>query len=148
MKYHYSLVRYIYLDTLDYLSGAGGESDLNLSDKLAEDLGLWGDDNAFLLEDFVDRFQLDYSAFNYAEHFERETELITIGTQLITPFLIAGWLIWKIIERAFPGCPTPNVFDDKLRSKNPRKDLTVGDLITWRLTGRFQLRTQADIRTY
>lgn len=105
-----------------------------------------GGDNDYLLCDFVDQYALRHDGFNYKEHFESEGELYTPLAMAFSPFIITGWLTWKIIERAIPGLPVPACLD-KLESKtNPRKDLTVGDLIAWRLAGNFCLRAEADIR--
>ncbi|TXF89158.1 hypothetical protein FUA23_11650 [Neolewinella aurantiaca] len=147
MRCSYSEVKFVYLDTIE-LSQMKGEPPARLNDKIAEDLGHWGDDNYFFLLDFVERFQLGHSGYVHDDHFESEGEIITIRDQLLAPLAILVWLSWKIIERAFPGCPTPGLLCLEYDRSNPRKDLTVGDLIAWRLSGDFCLRKDADIRTY
>lgn len=121
------------------------EDHIQLRDKIAEDLGWWGDDNYFFLLTTVEKYNLDHSTFDYSEHFEDETEIITPLIQLLTPIIIVAWLSWLLVERAFPGqFQQPDFLKEK--TDNPRLDLTVGDLIVWRLAGRFCLREEADIR--
>lgn len=147
MRRSYSEVKYVYLDTIEMLQ-MKGEPLVRLTDRIAEDLGHWGDDNYFLILDLVERFKLEHNGYDHDKHFESEGEVITIGTQLIAPFMVVVWLAWKIIERAVPGCSEPGFFSRWEDRSNPRKDLMVGDLIAWRLAGDFCLRKDAAIRTY
>ena len=142
MTYSFSAIRRAYEDILADLAPL--EEDIMLHDKLAEDLGFWGDDNDFFLSEMVEKYDLDYSTFDYSRHFEDEGELFPLHIQLLQPLFILMWLGWLLFERAYPGYPTPDPF--KERTENPRLDLTVGDLIAWRLAGHFCLRADADIR--
>lgn len=136
-------IRRAYEDVMRDLAFAG--NDLELTDKVAEDLDLWGDDNYFFLFDMVDRYNLDHSTFDYSKHFEDEGELFTPLTQLFSPFLLIAWLGWLLVERTLPGqFQRPCFLEEK--TEPPRLDLTVGDLIAWRLTGNFCLRETANIR--
>lgn len=147
MHYSYSEVKFAYLDTIDLLQ-MKGEPRVQLNDKIAEDLGHWGDDNYFLILDLVERFKLEHVGYDHDEHFESEGEVISLWSLLAAPFTVFAWLIFKIVERAVPGCSEPGFLDRWAGRPNPRKDLTVGDLIAWRLAGEFCLRADADIRTY
>ncbi|WP_020569374.1 DUF1493 family protein [Neolewinella persica] len=147
MHYSYSEVKLAYLDTIELLQ-MKDEVPVTLNNKIAEDLGHWGDDNYFLLLDFVERFKLGHEEYCHDVYFESEGEIITFCTQIVAPFVMVAWLVWKIIERAAPGYTTPEFLNRWENRLNPRKDLTVGDLIAWRLAGDFCLRKDAAIRTY
>ncbi len=141
MNYKFSAIRRAYEDIMADLAPFNPE----LNDKIAEDLGLWGDENDFLLTEMVEKYNLDHSTFDYSKHFEDEGELFPPLKQLLLPVLLVAWLGWLLIERAFPGqYHRPWFLEEK--TENPRLDLTVGDLIAWRLAGHFCLRADADIR--
>ena len=108
----------------------------HLNEKIEGDYGWSGDDNYELLSDFVDEFHLDHAGFDYSEYFASEAEL-TGGLQglfvvVSLPYLIFGFLLDHCFAIRLPGFAT--------ECGSSRKDLTVGDLMAWRLHRAFTTR--------
>ena len=139
MKVQFKELRKTYKEVKDYLENASGENVNGLNTKIAEDLGLWGDDNYYLLEEFVKKHNLNFDKFDYSQHFESEGELFNGSNALIGLLTLPFLLIARIIKWIFPKVKTP--FDSSfLPKKNERADLTFGDLIVCKLKGEFCLR--------
>ncbi|WP_437400094.1 hypothetical protein [Flagellimonas lutimaris] len=141
MKVEFKELRKVYKEVKDFLENASGKNINGLNTKIAEDLGLWGDDNYFLLEEFVEKHNLNFKKFDYGKHFESEGELFNSSNALIwlltLPYLISA----RIIKWIFPNVKIS--FDSSssfLPKKNERADLTFGDLIVCKLKGEFCLR--------
>jgi hypothetical protein len=64
MKVKFNQLRKVYKEVKDFLENASGENVNGLNTKIAEDLGLWGDDNYFLLEEFVTKNNLNFDKFD------------------------------------------------------------------------------------
>ncbi|GAA3556300.1 DUF1493 family protein [Snuella lapsa] len=139
MKVQFKELRRTYIEIKDYLENASGENVNGLNTKIAEDLGLWGDDNYFLLEEFVKKHNLNFEKFDYSEYFESEVELFNGSDALIGLLTLPFWIVARIIKWIFPKVKTP--FENSfLPTKNERTDLTFGDLIICKLKGEFCLR--------
>ena len=139
MKVKFNELRKVYKEVKDFLENASGENVNGLNTKIAEDLGLWGDDNYFLLEEFVTKNNLNFDKFDYSEHFESEGELFNASNALIGLLTLPFLIVTRIIKWIFPKIKTP--FDNSsLPMKNERTDLTFGDLIVCKLKGEFSLR--------
>lgn len=137
-------MRKTYQEIKQFLENASGVKVKGLNTRIAEDLGLWGDDNYYLLEEFVTKSNLNFDKFDYSEHFESEGELFNSGKALIglltLPFVIVG----QILKWIFPKSKT--LFSSSfLPTKNERADLTFGDLIVCKLMGKFCLRKDTQI---
>ena len=141
MKVQFKELRKTYKEIKDYLENASGENVNGLNTKIAEDLGLWGDDNYYLLEEFVKKHNLNFDKFDYSKHFESEGELFNGSNALIGFLTLPFLIIARIIKWFFPKVKTP--FDSSfLPLKNERADLTFGDLIVSKLKGEFCLRKE------
>ena len=141
MKVQFRELRKTYREIKDYLENASGENVNGLNTKIAEDLGLWGDDNYYLLEEFVKKHNLNFDKFDYSKHFESEGELFNGSNALIGLLTLPFLIIARIIKWFFPKVKTP--FDSSfLPLKNERADLTFGDLIVSKLKGEFCLRKE------
>tara|TARA_R110002012_G_scaffold321222_2_gene548217 strand:- start:19 stop:459 length:441 start_codon:yes stop_codon:yes gene_type:complete len=141
MKVQFKELRKTYREIKDYLENASGENVNGLNTKIAEDLGLWGDDNYYLLEEFVKKHNLNFDKFDYSKHFESEGELFNGSNALIGLLTLPFLIIARIIKWVFPKVKTP--FDSSfLPLKNERADLTFGDLIVSKLKGEFCLRKE------
>ena len=135
-----------YIEVHNFLQKESGESFIHNKTRIANDLNLWGDDNYYMLNDFVNKHNLDFSDFNYNEHFESEGEIFSGVNQLfnflffvlnIIKFFI--YLILKIFSNEYSKKIRQFKFyikEDKLE----RKDLYMGDLITSKIFKKFQLR--------
>ena len=141
MKVQFRELRKTYREIKDYLENASGENVNGLNTKIAEDLGLWGDDNYYLLEEFVKKHNLNFDKFDYSKHFESEGKLFNGSNALIGLLTLPFLIIARIIKWFFPKVKTP--FDSSfLPLKNERADLTFGDLIVSKLKGEFCLRKE------
>ena len=144
MKINYRDIKDSYLEIKFFLEDASREKVTNLNIKIAEDLGLWGDDNYDLLVEFIDKYKVDFKSFDYIKHFESEGELFNSTGVLIAliclPFQIIAW----ILKRFFPNIKT-NLDTPLIPKENQRKDLTFGDLIASKLKGEFCLRKNVKI---
>ena len=102
MKLKYSEIKNTYLEIktlLEYKSGTNVE---NLNTQIAEDLSLWGDDNYYFLIEFIEKYNLDFSRFNYSEHFDSEGELFNPKNSLITLILIPFYLVTWFLNFFYP----------------------------------------------
>jgi hypothetical protein len=145
LKVEFKELRKVHKEIKDFLENASGENVNGLNTKIAEDLGLWGDDNYFLLEEFVEKHNLNFDKFDYSKYFESEGELFNGSNALIGLLTLPFLIIARIIKWIFPKVETP--FDSSfLPMKNVRIDLTFGDLIVCKLKGEFCLRKNTLIK--
>ena len=135
-----------YLEVQQFLEEKSGEKNICIKSKIANDLSLVGDDNYYLLDSFITKYNLDFSNFNYAEHFESEGELTMSIWSILSVFFIPLFII-KYITSYFLNFFSKK-YSDKINSfnfflkkyKSDRIDLTMGDLITSKIQGKFSLR--------
>ena len=138
--YHsdFRTLRQAYLEVKHFIEKEACVKVDSLKTKIVEDLGCSGDDNCDLLSKFVTKYKLDVTNFNYSKHFESEMELFdssaTVLNLFISPILITVWLI-KIFTRGKVNKREwiPNWHRSTL-------DMTFGDMLTWYLTGKYNLR--------
>ena len=146
MKFKYTEIKDAYLEVKKFLEHASGEKIYSLNTKIVDDLKLWGDDNYFLLIEFVEKYNLNFEKFEYDKHFDSEGEFIGFKNLFLgllkLPILITNSLIIKHI--AFNTyCRIDNILYDRT---NEKKDLTFGDLIISKLKGEFTLRESCKIK--
>jgi hypothetical protein len=124
-------LRHAYITVKSFINEKGYVEVDSLNNKIRADLGLSGDDNLELLEEFVKKFELDYKNFKYDEHFYSEGELYGSDAALLNLLSLSVWLPLKTIELltfnkfkiSKPQFPvTPN---------RPVSDLTFKDMLTW-----------------
>ena len=65
MKFKYTEIKDAYLEVKKFLEHASGEKINSLNTKIVDDLKLWGDDNYFLLIEFVEKYNLNFEKFEY-----------------------------------------------------------------------------------
>ena len=94
----FSKLRCAYTVVKSFLEREADEKIDSLDTKIAEDLGFWGDDNYLMLIKFIDKFELDYSEFEYDKHFESEGEIYGSMAVLWTFLNLSIWLPLKTIE--------------------------------------------------
>lgn len=105
---------------------------VNLNTRLLADLGLYGDDNLELIENFVKRFELNYSDFNYSNHFHSESELFQGAGSVF-------WLFKRLLTTILKLFPS-KVHQHKKIEENKKLDLTLKDMVIWYLEGEFKSR--------
>src|SRR5688572_2860687 len=132
----YSTLRKSFVVVKDFIENETGETVTSLDTKLAEDLKLWGYDNADLLERFVKKFNLDHKSFDYDKHFESEGELFS-SAPILTILSIIFLAPFKLVELL-----SFNKINFGLKVFWPGReikplDLTFRDMLTWYLEGQF-----------
>ena len=145
MKFKYTEIKDAYLEVKKFLEHASGEKINNLNTKIVDDLKLWGDDNYFLLQEFIEKYNLDFNEFEYEKHFDYEAEFIGFKNMIIgtlkLPFALINILIVKLIAPDFHSRIDKLMYD----RSNEKLDLTFGDLVLSKLTGKFCLRNQLKV---
>lgn len=145
VKFTYSEIKIAYLEVKQYLEYNNEVSIDSLHIRICEDLGYWGDDNVFLLENFIETFHLNFEAFNYEDHFESESGLLNFKG------LILGGMKWMVCIISFLVVKPISlsyyhqIRSDLFREEGIKKDLTFGDLVVSKLLGRFCLREDVQI---
>ena len=145
MKFKYTEIKDAYLEVKKFLEHASGEKINSLNTKIVDDLKLWGDDNYFLLIEFIEKYNLNFEKFEYDKHFDSEGEFIGFKNLILgllkLPLLIINSLIIKYIS-----FNTYHRIDNILYDRtNEKKDLTFADLILSKLNGEFCLRNECRI---
>ncbi|UII18970.1 DUF1493 family protein [Fulvivirga ligni] len=140
-RVEYAKLRHAYATVKMFLEKTSGVRITSLNNTIAEDLGLWGDDNLFLLEEFVNRYELQHNGIEYEKYFHSEVEHLASTTILINILKLLIWLPLKLIEWL-----TLNKIKLSLSrfEKLERKvnDMTFKDLVTWYVEKDFMLSNQ------
>jgi hypothetical protein len=146
IKISFKNLKQNYLEVQQFLQKESGEKKIYNKSKVANDLSLWGDDNYDMLEDFITKYNLDFSDFKYYEHFESEGELFSFYSNICTLLFLPLYILKFILNLFFK--PFSKKYSDKIHSfnffikeyKSDKIDLTMGDLITSKIQGKFHLR--------
>jgi hypothetical protein len=143
LKYiSFSNLRQSYKTVKDFLETESGDEVKSLDTKIADDLGLWGDDNWDLLTKFVTTFKLGTRDFEYDKHFESEGELFQSGALILTVLSIVFLAPLKLIELiSFNKINFGLKVFKPGREKRPL-DLSFRDMLTWYIEGQYKLGTQ------
>lgn len=140
MKFKYTELKETYLEVKKFLEHASGKKINSLNTKIVEDLKLWGDDNYFLLIEFIEKYDLNFEKFEYDKHFDSEGELIGFKTFILGVFKLPVLIINNLLIKHI-SIKTYKKIDNTLYDRtNCKKDLTFGDLILSKLNGEFTLR--------
>lgn len=134
----FSKLRHAYLVVKNFIESESHEKLKNLNTKIEEDLYFSGDDNYELLIQFIEKFELDYSNFDYSKHFFSECELFDSTAALVNLLTLSVWLPLKAIELLTFNTiqlEKPN-FGEPVEK---RLDLSFKDLITWYIEKEYQL---------
>ncbi|MFV5692872.1 hypothetical protein ACM55K_12670 [Flavobacterium sp. LT1R49] len=146
IKISFKNLKQNYLEVQKFLEDESGEKNISIKSKIASNLSLFGDDNYYMLEEFVTKYNINFSNFNYDEHFASEGELFGSGSVLLRMLLIPFYIFKLILSLIFKPFSKKhskiindfNFFIENNQSK--KTDLTMGDLITSKIHGKFQLR--------
>ena len=108
--------------------------------KIVDDLGCAGDDNWELMTRFVTKYKLDSTGFDYSKHFLSEGELFDSGAALLQLLVLPIRIVLLLIKLFTFG---KHDFTSKRLMPNWNReitDMTFGDMLTWYLTGKYNLR--------
>lgn len=133
-------LRQAYIEVKTFIEYEVGSNVSSLNTKIEDDLGCAGDDNYYLLDKFVSKYKLDYADFDYSKHFLSEGEITSpLLTLLTLPILVIMLIICILTFRKI------NLFKVKLIFSWQRQtlDMTFGDMLTWYLTRKYCLRSDA-----
>ncbi|GEM50663.1 hypothetical protein [Empedobacter brevis] len=113
---------------------------------IEQDLGFCGDDTYFIMEEFVEKYNLDFSKFNFSEHFLNDLELFnSFQVVLNIVFLPLYFLLWLVKEFTFDLINLNKYLIKivKLFSTNQREtlDMSFGDLLTSYTNKKYTLRS-------
>ena len=126
-----------YLEIKDFIEEETGDKVVLLNSRIYADLGCAGDDNYDLIDKFVTKYSLDYSDFNYSKHFLSEGE-ISSGPFFLLSLLVE--IIFWAIRFLTIGKVNLSIFQLFASSQRITLDLTFGDMLTWYLSGKYNLR--------
>ncbi len=136
----FKTLRQSYLEVKAFIERESGATVESIHTKIEDDLGCAGNDNLEILEKFADKYKLDTTDFDYSKHFLSEGELFNSGTALlgliVLPITISLWLLQLLSfgrldytnRQLLPGYHRPTT------------DMTFGDMLTWYLTDKYNLR--------
>jgi len=140
----FATLRQAYSEVKTFIEKETNDKVDSLNTKIEDDLGYAGDDNWELLQKFVTTYKLDTTGFDYSKHFLSEGELFDSSAGFLTllgfPIVMIAWTI-KILSFGKIDWTKKQLFPDWHRQT---LDLTFGDMLTWYLTGKYNLRK--DIR--
>lgn len=137
----FSKLRHGYITIKNFLEQASGEPVNELDKRIVEDLGLFGDDNLFLLDGFVKKYELEFENFVYEKHFHSEGELFNPTDALLNLLKLPIWLPLKTLEILTLG----KIKLSKPKFEKPIRevtDMTFKDLITWYIEGTYATSEQ------
>ena len=138
----FSNLRQSYKTVKDFIESETGDTVNSLDTKIADDLGLWGDDNWDFLTKFVTTYKLDTKDFDYDKHFESEGELFGTGGHILMVLSIIFLSPFKLIELlSFNKINFGLKIFRPGREKRPL-DISFRDMLTWYIEGQFKLGTQ------
>lgn len=143
MEFSYKEIKESYLEIKSFLERGTNEK-IILSTKIAENLDFWGDDNLFLLEEYIEKYKINFDNFDYSHHFENELEIIDIRRFIVEIIFLPFSILILLFNYLFPKQriePTIPFFRGEEKA-----DLTFGDLVASKLKGEFCLKENANIQ--
>ncbi len=134
----FNKLRFAYVKVKRFLEDQSCDTVDSLKTKIADDLGMTGDDNYYMLAEFVKKFELEYQGFNYDKHFYSEMELYDSTAALVNLLSLSIMIPLKAIELLTLNkihIPKPGFY------KPSRKvtDMTFKDLLAWYIEGKYTL---------
>lgn len=142
----FATLRQSYIEVKNFLEKTTKEKVENVDVLIEKDLFLSGLDNESLLIAFIEKYDIDFSKFDYSKHFLSEGELAN-GFQVVLNivFLPLYFLFWLIKEFTFDLIDLNKYLIKivKLFSTNQRetRDMSFGDLLTSYLNKKYTLRS-------
>ncbi|MGL5233875.1 MAG: hypothetical protein ACRC8Z_03860 [Empedobacter falsenii] len=141
----FATLRQSYIEVKNFLEKTTKEKVENVDVLIEKDLGFSGDDTYFLMEKFVEKYNLDFSKFDFSEHFLEEFELMS-GFQVLFNMVLLPlyFLFWLVKEFTFDLIDLNKYLIKivKLFSTNQREtlDMSFGDLLTSYINKKYTLK--------
>ncbi|MGV0940652.1 MULTISPECIES: hypothetical protein [unclassified Empedobacter] len=141
----FATLRQSYIEVKNFLEKTTKEKVENVDVLIEKDLFLSGLDNESLLIAFIEKYDIDFSKFDYSKHFLSEGELAN-GFQVVLNivFIPLYFLFWLIKEFTFDLIDLNKYLIKivKLFSTNQRetRDMSFGDLLTSYVNKKYTLR--------
>lgn len=127
----FAALRKAYAEVKTFMEAeAWDDETVTLKTAIAEDLGMYGDDNLELLVKFAGKYNLDIESFDYSKHFLYEGELFNGKAFNLSVLLIPIWIIEKLslgLIKIYPH----KLFEGFYR---PTTDCTMRQMLSWYLT--------------
>ena len=142
----FSTLRQSYIEVKNFLEKTTKEKVENVDVLIEKDLFLSGLDNESLLIEFIEKYDIDFSKFDYSKHFLLEGELANSFQVLFNMVLLPLYfLFWLVKEFTFDLINLNKylIKNVKLFSINQREtlDMSFGDLLTSYLNKKYTLRS-------
>ncbi|MFP9100137.1 hypothetical protein ACLI09_13890 [Flavobacterium sp. RHBU_24] len=115
----FATLKKAYLEVKGFLEEESWENVKSLSTTVENDLGLYGDDNYYMLIKFIDKYQLEEDGFDYSTHFLSEGELFNSGTMFLHLLLLPLYIIKLISFGKINLLPPPGYWDSETTPKPP-----------------------------
>ncbi|WP_291074188.1 DUF1493 family protein [Empedobacter sp. UBA5987] len=141
----FATLRQWYIEVKNFLEKTTKEKVENVDVLIEEDLFLSGLDNESLLIAFIEKYDIDFSKFDFSEHFLEEFELMS-GFQVLFNMVLLPlyFLFWLVKEFTFDLIDLNKYLIKivKLFSTNQRetRDMSFGDLLTSYVNKKYTLR--------
>ena len=141
----FATLRQSYIEIKNFLEKKSYKKVGNVNVQIEKDLFLSGLDNESLLIEFIEKYDIDFSKFDYSKHFLSEGELVNVFQVFFNMvFLPLYFLFWLIKEFTFDLINLNKYLIKivKLFSTNQREtfDMSFGDLLTSYLNKKYTLR--------
>ena len=133
----FAKLKHAYITVKKFLESQSGEKNISLKTKVFEDLGQSGDDNYYMLDKFIQKFELEHAGFDCDKNFHSEAEIADPTNALFNLLILSVWLPMKTIELL-----TAN----KLKLDMPKfwkverevSNMDFKQLLTWYVEGRYE----------
>ena len=141
----FATLRQSYIEIKNFLEKKSYKKVGNVNVQIEKDLFLSGLDNESLLIEFIEKYDIDFSKFDYSKHFLSEGELVNVFQVFFNMvFLPLYFLFWLVKEFTFDLINLNKYLIKivKLFSTNQREtfDMSFGDLLTSYLNKKYTLR--------
>lgn len=134
----FGCARQAYIEVKTFIEVETSSKVSSLSTRIEDDLGCSGDDNYYLFEKFIAKYNLDCTDFDYSKHFLSEGELITPSWMVLALPIFIYVLIIRLLAFGNSKFFEINLFPPL----QPTLDMTFGDMLTWYLAGKYCLRSE------
>ena len=142
----FATLRQSYIEVKNFLEKTTKEKVENVDVLIEKDLFLSGLDNESLLIEFIEKYDIDFSKFDYSKHFLLEGELANSFQVLFNMVLLPLYfLFWLVKEFTFDLINLNKYLIKivKLFSINQREtlDMSFGDFLTSYVNKKYTLRS-------
>jgi hypothetical protein len=133
----FAKLKYAYITVKKFLTSKSGENNISLKTRVFEDLGLSGDDNYYMLDEFIQKFELEHAGFECNKHFHSEAEVADPTNALFNLLILSVWLPMKTIELLTAN----NVKLDKPKFWKVQREVSnmnFRQFLTWYVEGKYE----------